>query len=529
MPEIPAPAPSPIHLPLFRALWLASVVSNIGTTMNDTAAIWTMATLTSSPLMISLMQTMSSLPLFLLALPAGALADLLDRRKLILAAQGGALLTAVGMAILALTGRLSSPLLLLATFQLGIATAFTTPAWQAMLPEIVGKPQLSAALALQGIGFNVARSCGPVVGGLLIATLGPAPVFALNALSFVAILAVMWNPAYAAAPRSVQQEQMLGAMAAALRYTSHAPAMQAVLVRAALHVFAAVAPIALLPVLIRQQGGSGSQFGALMGCYGAGAILTALFILPKLRARFSFDRVLTAASLCSATAAALLAFAPNRFAMGAILLLAGGGWISALNTLSVAAQSAFPNWVRARSSAIYLVATQGAFALGALAWGRLTTDFGSTPALVIAATWMLVCAALDRWLPISHVETLDLSPSGHWHSHNLANEPAPEDGPVLITIDYHIDPKQAQDFRHAMRALRETRLRDGAFRCTLFHDLDKPSHFRETFLVGSWAEHMRQHTRATIDDQRIEEAVIAFHKGAERPRVRHFLMTNLRD
>jgi len=205
------PPPSPLSLPLFRALWLASIISNIGSTMNDTAAIWTMATLTSSPLMISLMQTMSSLPLFLLALPAGALADLVDRRKLILTAQVGALLTALGMAGLALTGKLSTPLLLLATFQLGIATAFTTPAWQAMLPEIVGKPQLSAALGLQSIGFNVARSFGPVIGGLLIATLGPAPVFAINALSFIAIIAVMWNPAYSAAPRSVQQEQMLGA------------------------------------------------------------------------------------------------------------------------------------------------------------------------------------------------------------------------------------------------------------------------------------------------------------------------------
>lgn len=529
MPEIPAPVPSPLRLPLFRALWLASVVSNIGSTMNDTAAIWTMATLTPSPLMISLMQTMSSLPLFLLALPAGALADLVDRRKLILAAQAGALLTAVGMAGLALGGKLSAPLLLLATFQLGIATAFTTPAWQAMLPEIVGKAQLSAALGLQSIGFNVARSCGPVVGGLLIATLGPAPVFALNALSFVAIIIVMWNPAYASPPRTVQQEQMLGAMAAALRYTSHAPAMQAVLARAAVHVFAAVAPIALLPVLIRQRGGTGSDFGVLMGCYGVGAIVTALFILPKMRTRFSFDGVLTAASLCSASAAALLAFTPNPWAMGGILFLAGGAWIGGLNTLSVAAQSAFPNWVRARSSAIYLVATQGAFALGALAWGRVTTDFGSTPALCTAAVWLLGCAALDRWLPISHVEKLDLSPSGHWRGHTLTHEPAPEDGPVLITVEYQIDPMQARDFRQAMRLLRETRLRDGAFRCTLFHDLDNPKHFRETFLVGSWAEHLRQHTRATIEDQRIEEAVVAFHQGAEPPRVRHFLMTNLRD
>jgi predicted MFS family arabinose efflux permease len=448
----------------------------------------------------------------------------------ILAAQFGALLTAAGMAVLALLGDLSAPLLLLATFQLGIATAFTTPAWQAMLPGIVGKAQLSPALALQGIGYNVARSVGPIIGGLLVGSFGPSAVFALNAVSFVAIIAVMWNPAYASPPHSAQQEQMLGAMAAALRYTRHAPPMQAVLTRAAVHVFAAVAPVALLPILIRERAWSGSDFGLLMGCYGAGAITVALFVLPRLRAQFSYDRLLAVGGLGSALAAGLLTVAPNRIAMGAVLVLAGGGWITALNTFSVAAQGAFPNWVRARSSAIYLVATQGAFALGALVWGQATGHFGSSTALLAAAVVLLISVALGRWVSISHVASLDLSPSGHWHGHQqLAVEPAPEDGPVLITVDYHIEPARAHEFRQAMRPLRETRLRDGAFRCSLFHDLDNPTHFRETFLVGSWAEHLRQHTRATVEDQRIEAAVIAFHKGPEVPRVRHFLMTNLRD
>ncbi len=237
---------SPLSQPLFRALWLASIVSNIGTTMNDTAAVWTMATLTPSPIMISLMQTMSSLPLFLLALPAGALADLVDRRQQILVAQIGALLTAAGMALLAFFGRLNEALLLLATFQLGMATAFTTPAWQAMIPEIAGRPLLAPALALNAVGYNIARAIGPIVGGLLVAALGPAPVFVLNAISFIAVIAVMFNRAYAATPRSAQKEQMLGAITAALRYARHSPPMQAVLGRAGLHVFAAVAPIALL-------------------------------------------------------------------------------------------------------------------------------------------------------------------------------------------------------------------------------------------------------------------------------------------
>jgi MFS family permease len=522
---------SPLRNPVYRAMWLGSVGSNIGTTMNDTAAVWTMTTMTSSPYLVSLMQTMSSLPLFLLALPAGALADLVDRRRLILIAQTGALLTAVGMALLAWHGALTQTLLLLATFQLGVASAFTMPAWQALIPEVVGREQLHSAIALNGVGFNIARSVGPIVGGMLLAALGgPAPVFALNALSFVAVIAVMCTGSYIATPRSAQQEQMLGAMAAALRYVRHAKAMQAVLCRGGIHMFAAVAPVVLLPIIVHSRHWTSADFGILMGCYGGGAILMALLWLPKLREHHSFDHVLFAASVTSALMTGILALVPGKVAMGAVLMITGAAWISGMNTFSVASQSVFPNWVRARSSAIYLVVMQGAFAIGALTWGQLTSHFNAPITLGIAAGCLLVSALLARLLPISHVERLDLNPSGHMLPHSaMTTEPAPSDGPVLITIEYHIDPKEAPAFRAAMLHLREVRLRDGAFRCSLFADLEDPTHYRETFLVGSWAEHLRQHERATMEDQRIESAVQSFHRGPEVPRVRHLLMVNLRD
>ncbi|MFC5455191.1 MFS transporter [Prosthecobacter fluviatilis] len=521
---------SPLRNRVFRAMWLGSVGSNIGTTMNDTAAVWTMTTMTSSPYLVSLMQTMSSLPLFLLALPAGAMADLVDRRRLILFAQAGALLTAAGMALLAWHGALTQTLLLLATFQLGVASAFTMPAWQALIPEVVGREQLPHAIALNGVGFNIARSLGPILGGLLLAALGPAPVFALNALSFIAVIGVMCTGSYIATPRSAQQEQMLGAMAAAIRYARHARAMQAVLCRGGIHMFAAVAPVVLLPVIVHSRQWSASDFGVLMGCYGGGAILMALLFLPRLRERFSFDHVLLGASVVSAAMTGILALVPGKIAMGLVLFVTGAAWISGMNTFSVASQSVFPNWVRARSSAIYLVVMQGAFAIGALTWGQLTSHLNAPVALGIAAGCLLISALLARLLPISHVEKLDLNPSNHMLPHStLSTEPAPSDGPVLITIEYHIDPKDAPAFRAAMFHLREVRLRDGAFRCSLFADLEDPTHFRETFLVGSWAEHLRQHERATMEDQRIEQAVQSFHKGPEAPRVRHLLMVNLRD
>lgn len=520
---------SPLRLPLYRSLWIASVVSNIGSTMNDTAAVWTMTSLTKSPVMVSLMQTMSSLPLFLLGLPAGALADLVSRRRVILIAQSGALLTAALMAILAATGMLGQLTLLFSTFLLGIAATFTMPAWQALVPEVVSKAQLSQAIALNGVGFNIARSLGPVAGGLLVASFGPAPVFILNAVSFSAVIIAMAVGSYPVSPRSAQREQMLGAMAAAIRYTRHSPAMRAVLTRGGIHLFAAVAPAVLLPVIVRGRGWGASDFGILMGCYGGGAIIMALVFLQKLRARFSFDQVLAGASLTSATATAVLAFAPDRISMGLILAVAGAAWMSGLNTFSVASQSAFPNWVRARSSAIYLVVMQGAFATGALLWGYLTAHSGPHTALLAAAGGLLFSALLCRLLPISHVEKLDLTPSKHWPDHSFTHEPAPSDGPVLVTVEYHIDPDDAAAFRAAMVHLRRTRLRDGAFRCSVFVDVEDPTLYRETFLVGSWAEHLRQHTRATVEDQRIEQAALAFHRGPEPPRVRHLLMINLRD
>lgn len=524
---------SPLRNSVYRAMWLGSVASNIGTTMNDTAAVWTMATMTSSPYLVSLMQTMSSLPLFLLALPAGALADLVDRRRLILLAQSGALLTAAGMALLAWNGALTQTLLLLATFQLGVAAAFTMPAWQALIPEVVGREQLSAAISLNGVGFNIARSLGPIIGGLLLGALGPVPVFALNALSFAAVIGVMSTGRYIATPRSAQREQMLGAMAAAIRYARHSRAMRAVravLCRGGIHMFAAVATVVLLPVIVHGRQWSASDFGLLMGCYGAGAILMAVLWLPKLRASFSFDQVLAGASIVAALTTAVIALMPGRLSMGLVLLVAGAAWMTGMNTFSVASQSAFPNWVRARSSAIYLVVMQGAFALGALTWGRVTSHSSASTTLFIAAGGLLVSALLSRPVPISHVENLDLSPSNHWLPHNTGlHEPAPTDGPVLITIEYHIDPADAAAFKAAMVQLRETRLRDGAFRCSLFADLEDPTHYRETFLVGSWAEHLRQHERATKEDHRIELAVQKFHRGPEPPRVKHLLMVNLRD
>ena len=263
---------------------------------------------------------------------------------------------------------------------------------------------------------------------------------------------------HVATPRSAQREQMLGAMAAAIRYVRHASAMQSVLARGGVHIFAAVAPVVLLPILVHSRQGNASDFGVMMGCYGMGAIFNAIVILPRLRAGFTYGQILCGASLVSAAATAVVALVPGKFWMGVVLVFAGAAWMTGLNTFSVASQSAFPNWVRARSSAIYLVVMQGASAVGAIVWGQLTAHFSAPLALGIAAGGLVVSALLSRLLPISHVEKLDLSPSNHWQGHALANEPGPDDGPILVTIEYHIDPAEA--VAQSLRAL-EALLRQG--------------------------------------------------------------------
>lgn len=529
MPEPLETPVSPLRTPLFRALWLANVASGIGSAMHDTAAVWTMTTLTTSATLVTLMQSMSSLPLFLLALPAGALADIVDRRRVMVIAQCMSALVTLLLAFITWRGGLNPVILLIITFLLGTGMAFTLPAWQAMIPGIVPRVALPGAMALGGAGINIARSVGPIAGGLLVASLGPAVVFALNALSFVGLIVVLVRARHMEPPRSRQTEQMLGAMVAALRYTRHSVAMHAVLIRNASFVFFGIAPVALLPLLVKSQGLAATDFGLLMGANGVGGIVAAFLLLPRLRQRLSIDCLLFNAALVLAAMVALLSRPAERPAMAAFLFVAGAAWLVSMSSFSAAAQGVFPNWLRARSSAVLVLIVQAAFAFGAMTWGAVTHWANPELALQIASGGLLASLVLIRAYPLNSYAQLNLNPSAHWAPHQLAFEPGPDDGPVLVTVDYQIapDPETADAFRRAMSPLRTIRLRDGAFRWSLFQDLTDPSRFRESFLVGTWSEHQRQHERATVADREIEARVIAFHAGDAPPKVNHFLMKSV--
>lgn len=515
---------SALKNPIFRSLWIANVLSGIGGTMHDTAAVWTMTTLTASATLVGFMQTVTALPLFLFALPAGALADIIDRRRQILVAQAACLFLGAVLAALTFAGQLSATLLLVMTFLLGVGAAFTMPPWQALMPEIVPKKDLSSAVTLGGIGINVARALGPIIGGLLVASAGPGLVFLINAISFIGVILVLWfwKPENQTKPQN--PEQMLGAMAAAIRFTRYSPAVQSVLVRNALFALFGICVIAILPLRVQELRLAATDFGILMGCYGVGGIFSAFILLPLLRRKLKIDSILFFTAFLSAGALLALALLRDRSLMMIALFIAGSSWLMTISNLSVAGQNAYPGWVRARSSAVQLIAFQAALGIGGALWGAVTSTSNTSVALLIAAAGLILSAFAGRFLPLAATENLDLSPSEHWAPHSLASEPNPDDGPILIYLLYEILPENETPFRAAMQQLRSIRLRDGAVRWSLSKNLAQPGQFCEAFVVGSWGEHLRQHARATASDKQIEDTALAFHLGPQRPKAEHYLM-----
>src|SRR4051794_10190064 len=340
-----ASAWEPLYMPVFRALWIASVASNVGTWMQNVGAAWLMTSLTTSAVLVALLQTASSLPVFLLGLPAGALADVVDRRRLLLFTQGWMLLTAALLSVLTFLGLMSAWTLLALTFLLGLGGALNAPAWQAIVPELVPREQLPQAVALNSVGFNLARAVGPALGGLLVAALGTAWVFLLNAISYLAVLVVIYRWRRQERESAAPPETVMGAMAAGVRYARHAPALQVVLLRVGVFVIAASALWALLPVVTRHDIGlDATGYGILLGSLGLGAVIGAV-LLPRFRERLSVDRMLVLAALVFAVATLALGYMRNIILLDVFMLVAGIAWMASMSSFNVAVQTASPQWV----------------------------------------------------------------------------------------------------------------------------------------------------------------------------------------
>jgi MFS family permease len=499
------------------------LASNIGSLMHNVAAAWLMTSLTTSPVPVALLTTMANLPLFVVGLPAGALADMVDRRWLVLVTQFWMLAVAALLGGIAATG-LTTPWDLLAlTFLLNLGGAISAPAWQAIVPKLVPRRELATAVALNSAGFNLARAIGPAIGGLIVAAAGPAAVFLLNAASFLGIIVVIYRWQPAPHERPAQPERVGSAIAAGLRFVRYAPPLRAVLVRTTAFIFAASALWALLPVIAtRQLGLSALGYGVMLASIGLGAVGGAA-ILPRLRARLSVNWLVVILTVIFAGGLCALALIRNLLALNIALLAVGVAWLTINSFLNVVAQTSAPAWVQARALGVYLLVSQGGLASGSAVWGLVADRVGERNALLAAAGVLLVGVAAAWHWPLRVDEEFDLRPSQHWPEPELAIDLAAEDGPVLVTVEYRIAAPQQAGFCQAMLAVQRIRRRDGASRWRLFRDTADPERFIETFIVASWAEHLRQHERVTFADREVEEQARAFQQPGIAPIVSHLI------
>ena len=514
---------TPLSHRVFRALWIASLVSNIGTWMQNVSAAWAMTSLSPSPLMVALVQSATSLPVFLVGLPAGAVADIVDRRRLLLVTQCWMLVAAGLLAVLTFVGLMTATTLLALTFALGVGVAMNAPTWQAITSELVPPSELTRAVTLNALPVNIGRAVGPALGGVLVAASGPALVFALNAVSFVAVLVVVYRWRREAPRALLPAERVIGATLAGIRYARHAPPLIAVLVRLGLFIVCASAFWALLPVITRRDLGLGAfGYGLLLGCLGVGAIAGAA-LLPRVKRRLPLDAVIGLATVVFAVVSALTAFWRFIPGLGIAMILGGVAWIAMMAGLNGSAQTAVPAWVRARALGIYLLVFQGGLGLGSALWGFVAEHVGASIALASSAGGALLgLAAIRRW-PLRAVTTLDLTPSAHWPEPHLDVVPAPDEGPVRVEVEYRIDPSRADGFTQAIRDLEPICRRDGAVNWAVYQDPGQKGRYVESFIVESWVEHLRQHERITLGDRAVEERIRRFHVAATPPAVTHLI------
>ncbi|EMI6706673.1 MFS transporter [Enterobacter hormaechei] len=521
----PAPAVSPwqpLSQPVFRMLWIATVVSNVGSWMSDVGINWSMLTLSADPLDIALVQAASSLPMFLFALPSGVMADIVDRRKYLLFSQLWVFIAAAGLTLLSFTGHVTPTVLLAATFLLSVGAAMSSPPFQAIVPDLVSKPELGSAVALNSLGVNISRAIGPALGGFLLSLAGPWMVFALNALSVMGVAWVLWRWRPAPSVQRLPPEHFFSAVRSGIRYVHAAPVLRNVLVRTVAFFVFGSAGWALLPLVARRELGLGpAGYGVMLACIGLGAIAGAI-LLPRLRQRLNADRLMVAASLTFAITMLALAFVRHFWLLNLFEFFTGFAWIAVLSTLNLGAQRSAARWVKARALAVYLTVFFGSMTAGSAVWGQIASQFG-TPASLVVATLGMVLASMTvfRW-KLEKDPDLNLDLSGQ-SLDGVEIELPNERGPVLVSHEYIIDPQNAKAFLQAVHELRRVRRRAGAMSWAVYEDIERPGLFIETFLMGSWIEHLRQQERHTMNDLLLQSRVLAFHQGTTSPAIRYLV------
>ncbi len=523
---------APLRLPLFRDRWIASTVSGVGTWMQDTAGTWLMTVLTTSPLLIALMQTAASLPVLFLGLFAGATADIYDRRRLLIAWQCWMLASVAILAVLTFLGVVSPVALLAFTFLLNVGSAMNNPAWQAIVPELVPDRQLASAVTLNAASNNLARAVGPALGGLLVAAFtkadtGAGWVFLLNSASFAGVIWILWRwhrtPVFKSA---LPAERIAGSVRSGLRYLRYAPNLQGSLLRAFGFTFFVSAIWSLLALVAKRDLHQGAMgYGILNGSLGIGAVAAAS-TLARIRKRVGADKLLAATSLYYIAALVILALFRNPALVILTLLGAGFAWTATMSTLNVSVQLSIPRWVAARALGLYLMTFQGGLALGSIVWGAVAQRTSTSTALLAAAVGMAVSLPFLLRIHILKGSLPDLTPYPHKRPAPAYMPGDPADGPVRISVEYLVKPEHLPAFTEAVYALQGVRRRDGAARWGIYRDALDPTRLNETFLMESWLEYLRSRERVTAADAAIRDRVWALHAGPEPPRITHQIWLN---
>lgn len=509
----------PLRSSTFRNLLIADVVSDVGTFMQSVGAAWLMVSLSAGPMYVALIQTASALPFFLLALPAGAIGDIVDRRKVILFTEIWMVLVATTLAGLTIAGRMSPVLLLILTFALSAGDAFETPTWRAVLPERVRKADLAAASALNGIEFNFARTVGPALAGFVIAFAGVGTAFVLNTLSFLGVILVVARWKRPAVKRATPAETVTGATVAAIRYVRYSPAVRIVLLRAGAAMFFASGLLALLPSIAHRMNGSPVGYGVLLGCFGGGAVLGAL-VMQRARSRWPADVIVSAGIAVFGLTTIAAGVLRDLLPLAVVLLIGGGAWISFISLFNVQVLNQTPDWVRARVLAVSMLVFQGAVAAGSAAWGTVAARAGLNIALRWAGVGTVLSTALGLFLRLPD-RGIDLTSWNHWRLPVVSEAVFDVVGPVLVTVEYYVDAARVPEFIKTMHEYGRVRRRDGASRWGICRDLEIADRYLETFVVSPWAEHLRQHDRLTRADSELEVRLRQCTRN--EPSVRHLL------
>lgn len=513
----------PLRQPIFRAVWFASLASNFGGLIQAVGASWLMTAIAASPDLVALVQASTTLPVMLFSLAAGAIADNYDRRKIMLTAQLFMFCVSVGLALFAWFGWLTPWTLLAFTFLLGCGTALNNPAWQSSVGDMVPRQDVPAAVTLNSVAFNIARSVGPAIGGAIVAASGAFAAFAINAVSYVALLAVLWRWTPPKVERLLPRETLWIAMSAGLRYVAMSPNIRSVILRAFAFGFGGIVVLALLPLVARDLVKGGPLvFGVLLGAFGAGAVAGA-FLSARLRRMLTTEALVRLTFAAFAVAVAVMAVSTSLWLTMLALCVTGGSWVMTLSTFNATVQLSAPRWVVGRALALYQMGAFGGMALGSWVWGRAILHIGTEQTLLVAAFTLLAGAALGLRYALPPREALNLDPLSRWREPKVAVDIEPRSGPVIVTIEYIIAEEDVVAFLGAMAERRRIRRRDGARHWALLRDLTNAELWIERYDSPTWVEYVRQNQRVTQADAEIGDRVRALHKGSSPPVVHRMI------